>query len=267
MRLRRGARRRLDRRGRRRRELARAGRLDAGAGLAGAGEPGADPGHGGRGAGAEHRRLRAGAEGPLRVARRGRPGHRPQRHARPPRSAPSATATACSSIRWPAAALITRVRFRLPRPWQPVLGYLDLERKMRETGIAAPDAAAGVRLGLRDPPRQAARPGADRQRRQLLQEPGGHARAVPRHHRPRPGDRALPDARRQREAGRRLDDRRLRLEGQDRSARPAVYEKQALVLVNRGGAIGSEVMTLARAIQESVYGRFGIRLEPEPVVV
>jgi UDP-N-acetylmuramate dehydrogenase len=27
------------------------------------------------------------------------------------------------------------------------------------------------------------------------------------------------------------------------------------------------VMTLARAIQESVYGRFGIRLEPEPVVV
>jgi UDP-N-acetylmuramate dehydrogenase len=37
-------------------------------------------------------------------------------------------------------SLITRVRFRLPKPWQPVLGYLELERKVRESGIPRPSA-------------------------------------------------------------------------------------------------------------------------------
>src|SRR5213079_3249610 len=35
-------------------------------------------------------------------------------------------------------SVITRVRFRLPRPWRPVLGYLELQKKIAETGIAAP---------------------------------------------------------------------------------------------------------------------------------
>src|SRR5918996_211105 len=37
-------------------------------------------------------------------------------------------------------ALILRVRMRLPKPWKPVLGYLDLQRKLTETGITHPDA-------------------------------------------------------------------------------------------------------------------------------
>ena len=37
-------------------------------------------------------------------------------------------------------SVITRVRLRLPKPWQPVLGYLDIERKMAQTGNTAPDA-------------------------------------------------------------------------------------------------------------------------------
>lgn len=46
-----------------------------------------------------------------------------------------------------------------------------------------------------------------------------------------------------------------------------VYEKQALVLVNRGGATGREVMQLATAIQKDVLAKFEVRLEAEPVVV
>ena len=46
-----------------------------------------------------------------------------------------------------------------------------------------------------------------------------------------------------------------------------VHERHALVLVNHGNARGADLLALAHDIQRSVDARFGIRLEPEPVIV
>ena len=46
-----------------------------------------------------------------------------------------------------------------------------------------------------------------------------------------------------------------------------VHDRQALVLVNRGGATGEEMVQLAERIQTDVVLRFGVNLEIEPVVV
>jgi len=163
-------------------------------------------------------------------------------------------------------SLITRVRFRLPRPWQPVLGYLELQKKMAETGTPHPDAkqvfdwVCAIRHSKLPDPAVIGNAGSffknpvvtPEQCRDII---GRDPEIV---HYP------MPDGSVKLAAGWMID--ACGWKGKT-VGDAGVYEKQALVLVNRGAAIGSEVMTLALAIQESVYGRFGIRLEHEPVVV
>ncbi len=49
--------------------------------------------------------------------------------------------------------------------------------------------------------------------------------------------------------------------------RVGVSRKHALALVNRGGATTGELLSVAREIREGVRARFGVQLEPEPVLV
>ena len=46
-----------------------------------------------------------------------------------------------------------------------------------------------------------------------------------------------------------------------------VHEQQALVLVNHGQASAAELLELARAIQDDVRNRYGVSLEPEPLIL
>jgi len=163
-------------------------------------------------------------------------------------------------------SVITRVRLRLPRPWQPVLGYLDLERKMADTGNRAPDAqtvfdwvCAIRRAKLPDP---AVIGNAGSFFKNPVVSPEQCRDIIGRD--PEVVHYLLSDGSCKLAAGWLID--ACGWKGKS-VGRAGVYDKQALVLVNRGGASGAEVVTLARAIQESVYGRFGIRLEPEPVIL
>jgi UDP-N-acetylmuramate dehydrogenase len=163
-------------------------------------------------------------------------------------------------------SLITRVRLKLPQPWVPALGYLDLERKQHDSGIVEPSAqqvfdwVCAIRRAKLPDPAEIGNAGSffknpvvtPEQCRDII---GRDPEIV--HY-------LLPDGSIKLAAGWLID--ACGWKGKT-IGHAGVYEKQALVLVNRGGATGAEVVTLARAIQESVYGRFGIRLEPEPVVV
>ena len=183
---------------------------------------------------------------------------------------PAQTVGASRNMGLAGRALITRVRFRLAKAWKPVLGYLDLEKKMAETGIEQPTAQQIFEWICAI-------------RRAKLPDPAviGNAGSFFKNPTVTPEQCADIIARDPKVVHYQLDDGRIKLAAgwlidacgwKGKSVgNAAVYEKQALVLVNKGGrenpCTGGEVMTLAKAIQTSVYERFGILLEPEPVVV
>ena len=162
--------------------------------------------------------------------------------------------------------LITGVTFRLPKRWQPVTGYADVTRELAERRIAQPtaqdisDAVVAIRQRKLPDPARIGNAGS------FFKNPVVDAatfadlamRFPELPHYPQPeGSVKLA-------AGWLIE----RCGWKGKQLGPVgVYERQALVLVNRGEACGADVLRLARAIQESVRTTFGVELEPEPVVL
>ncbi len=162
--------------------------------------------------------------------------------------------------------LITAVTFRLPKRWQPVTGYADVARELDMQGIAKPTAreVAGAVIAIRScklpDPAQIGNAGSFFKNPQV--DAATFKSLIARHsdlpHYPQ------PDGMVKLAAGWLIE----RCGWKGKNLGPAgVYERQALVLVNRGGARGEDVLRLAQAIQASVRAMFGVDLEPEPVVL
>ena len=173
---------------------------------------------------------------------------------------------------WKDRALILRVRFSLPKLWKPVLGYADIDKKMAEHGCINPSAqqlfdwVCEIRRAKLPDPQVIGNAGSFFKNPTVSPEQCEDIIARD----PKVVHYRLADGSVKLAAGWLIDSCGWRGKSVGQAG---VYEKQALVLVNRGagkggdGATGGEVMTLAKAIQTSVYERFGILLEHEPVVV
>jgi UDP-N-acetylmuramate dehydrogenase len=166
-------------------------------------------------------------------------------------------------------AVITHVRLRLAKDWKPELGYLDLARKQAEKGIAQPTAqdifdwVVEIRRAKLPDPAQIGNAGSFFKNPQVTADQCEDIIA----REPKIVHYPMLDGSIKLAAGWMIDACGWRGKS---IGKAGVYDRQALVLVNLGAGEGSvtggEVVTLARAIQTSVYERFGIQLEPEPVV-
>ena len=160
--------------------------------------------------------------------------------------------------------VVTDVTFRLPKRWQPRLDYAGLREQLARQGVLAPDAsqvaAAVVALRRRKLPDPATLPNAGSffhnpivdaaQARRLAGEFAG----MPQH--------VQADGSVKLAAGWLIE--RAGWKGR-RLGPVGMYEQQALVLVNHGGARAADLAALATAVAGDVRRLFGVELCIEPV--
>ncbi len=160
---------------------------------------------------------------------------------------------------------ITSVTFRLPKTWAPRAEYADIARVLEASGgDASPqaifDAVVAVRRAKLPDPTVLGNAGSFFKNPVVDEATFDALRA----REPQIVSYRQPDGNVKLAAGWLID--RCGWKGRAMGA-AAVHERQALVLVNLGGATGAQVLALARAIQDDVHDCFGVRLEPEPVVI
>jgi UDP-N-acetylmuramate dehydrogenase len=166
----------------------------------------------------------------------------------------------------PGRHIILSVTFALPRHWSPVAGYADVAHELRARNIDRPaardifDAVVAIRRRKLPDPAVIGNAGSffknpvvtREQRNELI---GRFPSLV---------NYDIGGGRSKLAAGWLIE--ACGLKGAVRG-RTGVYERQALVLVNRGDASGAEILALACEVRDAVRDRFGIDLEPEPTVL
>lgn len=162
--------------------------------------------------------------------------------------------------------IITAVTLRLPLPWQPVLGYAELARELAQdaavhsTADRIRDAVIAIRSRKLPDPAQVGNAGS------FFKNPvvSAEQRDALLVRYPNLVSHAQPDGSYKLAAGWLID--QCGFKGVS-DGPVGVYGKQALVLVHHGGGTGQALLALAHRIADAVQARFGVRIEPEPVVL
>ncbi len=161
-------------------------------------------------------------------------------------------------------AVITSVTFRLSRQARPKLDYGALRGAVEALGGPTPANVRAAVLSTRGAklpdPKEQGNAGS------FFKNPevdGAKAQELSAAH-PGMPQYALPDGRVKIPAGWLIE--QCGWKGRSMS-RAAVHSRQALVLVNLGGATGGDIMRLCEAVASDVAGRFGIALTPEVNII
>jgi UDP-N-acetylmuramate dehydrogenase len=173
-----------------------------------------------------------------------------------------------SCFKRPEAAhlIILDVTVRLTRTAVPVIDYPDLQLELKRLGWSRPspvqvaEAVIRVRRRKLPDPRRIGNVGSFFKNPQV--SPAQGAEACRRH--PALSGRSTPDGRVKLSAAQLIDacGWKGRVVG-----RVGVWHRQPLVLVNRGGATGADILAVSEDIRRDVNERFGVSLELEPQVI